>query len=55
MAKINIKTLQGNILRIEVNEYAIKGGMVCFTDPKTSEKKQFPVSSCEITEEGEWE
>jgi hypothetical protein len=51
MTKIFVKTLQGNILPIQVNSYKIEDGFVCFLDPKTRENKKISTSNCEIVEE----
>ena len=50
MAKIFVKTLQGNILPIVVSSYSIEEGFVCFIDPKTKEFKRISTSNCEIVE-----
>lgn len=48
--KILVKTLQGKILKFEVNNFAIGEGFVTFVDPKTGEVKKFGTSNCEIVD-----
>jgi hypothetical protein len=50
MAKyqLNIKTLQGYIIKPIVDKYDLNEGLISFLDPKDNTYKSFPISSCEI-------
>ena len=51
MYKIQVKTLQGNMITFSVNKYTIsEGDFVEFEDLVTGEKKLFHSSNCEIKE-----
>lgn len=49
--RINVKTLQGQVLTYHVSKYeAIEADFIKFTDEKTGIVKQYHSSNCEITE-----
>jgi hypothetical protein len=46
--QLAIKTINGNIIKVVVDKYSIKDGMISFFDPKFQCTKSFPISNCEI-------